>query len=291
MRMAFRDATIIGTGALGSSLCRAMHPARLTVKSLFNRTPSRAGNLADDLEIAVSGNFPEHAGQLGEVIFLTVPDRQIKPVANALAGIDGELAGSTVVHCSGNEDSGLLQPVSEKGAIVASFHPLQTFSGADESGLFEGIYIDMEGDPGAIEKLKQLARSLGAHPLELDASDKPHLHAAAVTASNYLVALLDAASEIGSAGELSGEVVRRSLMPLVATTLENISDKPLADALTGPIARGDVDTVRKQIALLNHNERLCSLYKRLGHQALKLAHRKGYLTRAQEEELSRLLDS
>lgn len=282
--------TILGLGALGSALVRAVKRHNLPVRSIYNRTSEKAGKLARREGISISGAFPADADELGDLIFITVADAAIGEVAEKLGELSDDFSGKTVVHCSGNETSDLLHPLAVKGAETAAFHPLQSFtrtSGADD---FDGIYFSIEGSDAAKDLLKSIAEHIGAQCFEVNSESKPYLHAAAVMASNYLVALIDASAGIGALGKLSENDLRKALLPLMQTTLENASGNELTEALSGPIVRGDVQTVEKHLELLEDDRDLSLLYRSLGRRALEVAGRSGRTDQAAISALKLLLE-
>jgi predicted short-subunit dehydrogenase-like oxidoreductase (DUF2520 family) len=259
------EITIIGVGGLGKSLARALSAADIPLKSVFNRTADKAEKLAVELDVNISGSFPSDSDELGNLTFITVSDSAINEVVEGLTAIPGDFESKTIVHCSGNESASILKPLKLKGGIVASFHPLQTFT--DDSGSsadFEDIYFSIQGDEYAFPLLKEIAQKLGAHTLEVTESQKSHLHAAAVMASNYLNTLLNAAVEIASASDLAPEEAKKALLPLVTTTLQNIESQSFQEALSGPIKRGDVKTVEQHLSLIKDKPELITLYRTLG---------------------------
>lgn len=263
--------SIIGTGALGSVLAKALASKALPVKSLFNRSRQKADTLSKQLEVEHSSTFPQEIDELGNVIFLTVPDRHIKGVAKKLAALADDFSGHTVIHASGNYSSQLLNPLKENGAATATFHPLQTFTEAAVVSDFEGIYADVEGDAGAVAFLNRMADELGCHVLEIDPAAKPYLHAAAVMASNYMVALIESAGQVARLGGLEKREALKALMPLAQKSMANIaSSTSLSEALSGPIARGDAATVKVQIDLLSEHPDLETLYRLLGKQLVEI---------------------
>ncbi|PAU95518.1 hypothetical protein CK503_00185 [Aliifodinibius salipaludis] len=265
------DITIIGVGRLGNSLAKALSAAGIPIKSLYNRTANKAQKLAADLNINVSGSFPSDDHELGDLIFITVADGAIEGVAHRLADITEDFSAKTIVHCSGNESAIILADLKSKGGSIASFHPLQTFTGYSEPSDFEEIYFSLQGNKSAFPQLKEVAKRLGAETLEVTEDQKSHLHVAAVLASNYLNTLLDAAVETASASGLAPKKAKKALMPLVKTTLQNIEDQSFEDALSGPIKRGDLQTVEHHLDLLKDKPELLALYQILGQRTVELA--------------------
>ena len=265
------EITIIGVGGLGNSLARALSAAEIPIKSIFNRTADKAQNLADELDISISGSFPSDDYELGNLIFITVSDSAINNIAQRLAVILEDFNNKIFVHCSGNESASLLKGLESKGGIIACFHPLQTFNKQSSASDFEDIYFSLQGDTSAFPQLKEIAQKLGADTLEVTEDQKSHLHAAAVMASNYLNTLLDAAVETASVSGLAPEEAKKALMPLVKTTLQNIEVQSFEEALSGPIKRGDIPTVKHHLDLLKSQPELLTLYRILGLRTVKIA--------------------
>ena len=287
--MSVPPVSIIGTGSLGTALARALNTCGIPVKSVYNRSLQKAEKLAGELGIPVSGTFPTDSNQLGTLVFITVADRAIAEVAEKLAASDRDWAGYFFVHCSGNETHELLEALRKKGATVASFHPLQTFSSRSGADDFREIYFSVQGDYQAYELLDGLAEQLGAHAIKVSEAQKSRLHAAAVFASNYLNTLLDTSTEVAASEELSKDEVRKFLLPLVKTTLKNAEKTSFRDALSGPIKRGDAETVRKHLRLLEDQKQLQDIYRLMGIQTLKIAEQSGSIDGTAADEMRTIL--
>jgi predicted short-subunit dehydrogenase-like oxidoreductase (DUF2520 family) len=159
-------------------------------------------------------------------------------------GID---AGDVVFHCSGALASGVLESAAERGALVASVHPM--FSFADPAAAvesFAGTWCGVEGDAGALDDLRPAFAAIGAQTVDIDPAYKTVYHAAAVFASNYLVAVLDVALQAWQRAGIDEASALKMMAPLVRGTVENVLRGGPEKALTGPIARGDTATVERQ---------------------------------------------
>lgn len=271
--MSLPPASIIGTGALGEAFLQAFAAGNLAVAGIYNRSPSTAVAWAERFPGARGGPFPSTVSELGELVLLTVPDGAVAGLARKLAGLQGDWTGRTVAHCSGSLTSEVLDPLADRGARTASFHPLQSFTGGDGPGHFKGIWFSTEGDPQALELLEKLAGRLEASLLRVRPEQKAHIHLAAVFASNYLVALAEAAGRAGSEGEGDPAELVRALGPLVRQAADNVAAKGTEKALSGPIFRGDAGTVEKHLELLEERPRLRELYRLLGQELLDLVKR------------------
>jgi predicted short-subunit dehydrogenase-like oxidoreductase (DUF2520 family) len=282
------EISIIGAGSLGTTLTKALVEKGWPVKSVFNRTQHKAVKLAEELEISITGSFPSSLTSLGKLVFITVSDDAISNIALRLSMLSDSFEEHTIVHCSGNESAKLLQQLKQKGATVASFHPLQTFTSESSPEDFNGIYFSMQGDSQAFTVLGEIAKNLRANTFTVNESQKSHLHAAAVLASNYITTILDASVEVGSISGLPQKQVKNALLPLVETTLKNVRKQPFDQALSGPVRRGDITTVKKHIELLSGDSELQNLYCLLGLHTLKLAKKSDKLDEKTAQKLRKI---
>lgn len=221
------------------------------------------------------------------IVVLAVPDDRLGEVARGLAGAGAAPAGCVAFHLAGALTTEVLAPLHAVGYAVGSLHPLQTvadpWSGGDR---LIGSAFAIAGEPAALAAGRRLVAALRGKPLVVPPTLRPLYHAAAVFASNYLVALVAVAARLlGEAGVPESDALP-AVLPLVRGTLDNLEQLGIAAALTGPIARGDVDTVRRHLARLSPEER--TLYSALGLEALGLARAAG-LDARRAAELEALL--
>lgn len=287
--MKLPETTVIGLGGLGTALVKTLMSHDIPVESVFNRSVDKAQKLSGQFDIPISSDFPKDVNQLGKLTFITVSDSAIREIADRLSELSDNLEGYIFVHSSGNESADLLDSLRKKGAFTASFHPLQAFTAQSGEQTFKDIYFSLQGDDEAFPILKNLAKEIGAHSFEATANQKSHLHAAAVMAANYLNTLLDASVDIGSLGGLSKSQVQKALLPLIQTTLKNAEGMTFAEALTGPIKRGDAETVKKHVALLKNDKELKELYCVLGKRTVKLAKSSGSIDGTTAQKLRKIL--
>ena len=216
--------------------------------------------------------MPGHAGfiktpSLG-VVFLAVPDQAVADVAAALSRLKPSPRLS-FVHVSGALGLGVLDALRDNP--VGSFHPLQSFPAPRDAGAFRKITVAVDAStPSLMRRLRALARSLGAGPKHVDGSQRALYHAAAVFASNYVDVLLgEAVSVLRAAGWTEKEAIS-GLLPLAEGTLANVRQRGPVRALTGPIRRGDVATVKRHLEALDRLDRGAQ-YRMLGKLALEIA--------------------
>ncbi|HEX6982203.1 MAG TPA: Rossmann-like and DUF2520 domain-containing protein [Balneolaceae bacterium] len=287
--MKIPDITIIGLGRLGQVLAKRLAEKDIAIKSVFNRTEEKARKLSSRLNIDISASFPAKKAQLGHLVFLTLSDGAIEQAAWQLSEMDSDFTGYTFVHCSGNEPASLLSHLQKKGAEIASFHPLQSFTAQAGHDDFDNIFFSLQGDKKTFKTLMPLAKKLGAHAFEVTEEQKSQLHAAAVIASNYLISLIKVSTETGALGGLPQKQVQKALLPLIQKTLQNVSGQSLNEALTGPIVRGDIETVKKHIKLLENQSQLQKVYTVLGCETVKLAESDGSIDSDQAGNLREVL--
>jgi len=203
------------------------------------------------------------------IVFLAVPDAVIGEVAARFAATDPVPAVS-FIHLSGALTLDVLAPL--RGHAVGSFHPLQSFPFPREPDAFRGIAIAVDAStPALLRKLQRLARELGARPRKVAADERVLYHAAAVYASNFvLAAFSEGVRQLMRIG-WSEQDATRALLPLLDGVVENIRRRGVTRALTGPIRRGDADTVRRHLEALDRPD----LYRILASIALEIAREAG----------------
>ena len=210
-----------------------------------------------------------------DIWLLAVNDDQIASVCARVAARGG-LEGAVVFHCSGAKSSAELADAQERGAAVASVHPIRSFADPEQvAASFAGTFCGVEGDPRALALLTPALEAIGARPVAIEASAKTVYHAASVFASNYLVTVLDAALRAYQAAGIPEAVARELARPLSGESLANVFRIGPEAALSGPIARGDMETVARQQQALNAwDAPTAQLYQALVLATTELARRR-----------------
>lgn len=267
--------SVVGAGRLGTSLARALTRRGWELAVIVDRDASAAREARRIVGRGRASTDIRRAAARGAgVVFVCVPDDAVEKVARALAQSGEDWAGRTVFHTSGLLPSAALEPLRRRGASVASLHPVRSFP--ERTGgprLFRGIVWAVEGDAESVRLGAKIARTLGGRAFRLRGEDKPLYHAACCVASNFLVALeAAAAGMLGEAG-VGRATAARALFPLVQGTLQNVKELGWAKALTGPVARGDVRTVRRHLEALAGRPLDGEIYRALAKQALTLVDR------------------
>lgn len=277
--------TVIGLGNAGTAFLKIFTTHGYKVVSALSRKidPSFKKEYP---KTTFSEGVPEFE-DLGDIVFLTVPDDAIEALAEQLARKSTALKDKNFVHCSGALSSEVLLPLKSKGALTASFHPIASITPKTET--FQDIWFDMEGDSSLLDLINSIAEDLGAQTLKINAEHKVLLHAAAVSASNYLVVLANLTAGIASNAGISEEQTIQAFLPLMKTSITNIEQLGIAKALTGPIARGDVQTISMHLQQLEKFPEIASLYKTLGRGAVELA-RQGSVDPESLKQIKKILN-
>ncbi len=205
-----------------------------------------------------------------EAVFLAVPDGALPEFARTLAGQGEAPPRCSVFHLSGALGTDLLAPLHARGYEVGTFHPLQSLAHpVTAAERIPGSWVALTGSPTALSVARRIASLLGCRTLEVPEGRRPLYHAAAVMASNYLPPLLDAAARLLEQAGVPHEDALPALLPLVQGTLRNIEELGLEKAVTGPVARGDTETVNLHLRALEPEDR--RLYALLGRELTRLA--------------------
>jgi predicted short-subunit dehydrogenase-like oxidoreductase (DUF2520 family) len=266
---------LIGAGHVGRVLGRLFFERGVfEVGQVLTRSTASAQQAVDFIGAGCA--LADYAGlQPAAVYMLAVGDDQIESACAALAHAV-PLAGAIVFHCSGALAASHLQPAIAAGALTASVHPIRSFADpAAVAAQFDGTFCGIEGDPAALAVLAPALSAIGAQPVPIAASAKTVYHAAAVFASNYLVTVLDAALRAYQAAGVPEPVARQMAQPLASEAMANVFRLGAPAALSGPIARGDMATVARQLrAVEQWDGATGALYQALVAPTAELARRK-----------------
>lgn len=282
-------AAVVGAGAVGTALALRLADRGYPVRAVLSRTPDEARALADRVGAAVGTDDAAALPNDVRIVLLCVPDDAIAAVADRLAALDHPWARTVVGHTSGARTAAVLAPLAGRGAATFSAHPLQTFAPGTGPEAFEDIVVAVEGGEEAVLAGTGLARRLGARPVVLSAAEKARYHCAAVLASNGLVALMGVVQEILSSAGVEGEAAAL-MAPLVEQTWANLKAGAPEGVLTGPVVRGDRETVAAHLdALRAEMPHLVPLYAALSTEMTRLAVRGGQLEGSTAEAVLRQL--
>ena len=283
--------TIIGAGAMGRVLAMRLRERGYPVLAVISKTRSRAETLAHEVGARIASDSLHDLPAESRLIVCCIPDGKLDEVASRLSRLAHPWRKTVVLHTSGALPAGVLQPLSDEGARTLSFHPLQALTATSGPDALEGVYAGIEGDPPSLAAGIELAVGLGMRYLILSAEAKPRYHLAASVVSNYLVTLNAIVQQILQSLDIDRATAQEVMAPLIKGTLANLADSSPEDALTGPIVRGDLETVHKHgLALRRHLPHLIPIYASLAMETVTLAVRSSRLDPARAEEMLALLD-
>jgi predicted short-subunit dehydrogenase-like oxidoreductase (DUF2520 family) len=293
---------VIGCGKVGRALAKQLSEAGYRPVGFSSKSISSARQAA---EISGAGErcFENSwdAAKEADILFITTPDDAIRESCRLIVENKGFSKNAVVLHCSGalasTELSSIKTSKTMPDVMIGSMHPLQSFA-ASQTGAsgnpFKNIIMAVEGDTLAVEKVRKIAVDLGAKPFTIKTEGKILYHAAAVVASNYLVTLMDLAIKLMASSGVSESEGFEILKPLIKGTLNNIETTGIPDALTGPIARGDLGIVEKHVhAIRSMPEKkageMAEYYSMNGLETIKVALAKGTLSEDAAKKLRQIL--
>ena len=226
---------VLGAGRAGGSFTRALGEVGWSV-DLCSRDTDPAALTADT-----------------DLVLLCVPDAAVADIAANIAPDDSVV----VAHCAGSLGLDVLDPAPRR----ASLHPLVALPDAGRgAAALRGAWFAVAGDP----LVERLVDALAGRPVRIDDHERVRYHAAAVIASNHLVALMGQVERVAAQSGMPLE----AFLELMRGTIDNVEVMGAADALTGPVARGDWDTVRRHLAAIDPQER--AAYRALAGSAALL---------------------
>lgn len=238
---------VVGAGRAGTAMAAALAQAGHRVVAASGVSQKSLDRIAASLP-GVPVLRPEEVVERADLVLLTVPDDALADLVAGLAATDVPLAGRLIAHASGRHGLAVLEPVVAKGALPLALHPVMTFTGRPEDAAkMTGIFFGVTA-PDALRAVAEvLVMEMGGEPVFI-ADDKRSLyHAALASAANHLVTLVSSASDMLADAGVPDPA--RMLGPLLYASLENALALG-SSALTGPVARGDAETVAAHVAAI-----------------------------------------
>jgi len=262
---------IIGAGKVGTTLGKYLSIHGKNVTGFYSRTHESADEAATFAETETYSSLCKLV-EKSDVIFITTPDGVIPQVWGDL--LHQDISNRIICHFSGSLSSHVFSGREEAGASGISMHPMYAFSDKFHSyEQFHTAYLTLEGDPEAVAVMKPMWEAIGHHVLTLKAEDKIKYHAAAAMASNEMLGLMQASLDILSECGFSEKDSMALLTPLVQGNIASMLEKGCVNALTGPVERGDAQTVRKHLQALE-GSKAGKIYQSLGSTMVELAKRR-----------------
>jgi len=289
-------AAIIGAGKVGTTLGRVLVEQGHAVDCVISRTltSARAGGRFIGCRTVSTDLAAIPAGV--NLMLITTPHSAVADVARNLSRLERSFKGVAVCHASGMLTAEVLEPLKKKGATVFSFHPLQTFPRSfppkDILPNVRNIYYGVDGSAAGLKAAEALARALQGHLFRAPPNMRAFYHAACVVASNHLTTLFWVLDTMYRQIEPQGKNFLSLFYPIIMATISNIRSTSPEEALTGPIARGGVETVARHLdALAEYAPSSIPFYVALSQETVRLAAGRKSLTPSQRDAMLELLRS
>ena len=260
---------IVGAGNLAGALAVSLREAGYVIEQIVSRGSAaslrRARRLAS--EVGAVAAVPAQVVIKAGIVWFCVPDGAIADAARAMAGA-ADWKDKVALHSSGALTSDELGVLRERGATVASGHPLMTFVRGSRPSL-AGVPFALEGSPKAVRAARAIVLNLEGHPFAIRKKDKEAYHAWGMFASPLLTALLAAGERVAGAAGVDRKAARARMLPILRQTLANYARLGAAESFSGPIARGDAETVQQHLQVLQQVRGARDVYVALARAALR----------------------
>lgn len=263
----------IGAGRIGTSFGKYFSDGGMNVSGYFSRTPSSAKESADFVSGAVAFDSTAKLAAASDIIFITTDDDNILPAWRELSTLGRELCGKIICHVSGCATSAIFENIEATGALPASLHMMVAVHNKFEGHkVLKNAVFTVTGNIKATEALAKLVEILGNRVTVIPDSCKPLYHAAAVMSSNFICALIDLSAEMLADCGFDRKDAEDRLMPLVLSAAHAAAENGIAGGLSGPIARGDLETVKAHLSVLGGEKK--ELYKILSKRLVNISEQK-----------------
>ncbi|HZW38441.1 MAG TPA: F420-dependent NADP oxidoreductase [Ignavibacteriaceae bacterium] len=247
--------SIIGAGKISYSIANLFLQNKIKILSIISRSKESADKLAAKFKINISSNNYNDLDKNTSIFILAVPDNEIETIAEHLAKQNINFKESLFIHLSGAQDISLLKALKDKGAAIASIHFMQTFPTKEIVDL-KSEYVVIETDEDEVFNfLFELSVRFNLKPLKLNSSEKTLYHLSGVFACNFLLSNLYLAELTYKDLSISENIpMFRYMDNIITNTLKNAKENGAANSISGPIVRGDLDTIKKHIEVMQKPE-------------------------------------
>ena len=286
---------IIGLGRVGCSLALVFNDLKFNIKGLYTRSNETFEVICKKIDDTKIENNIHSLINDCNLIFISTPDSEIRAISDIVVTQGIDIKDKVFIHLSGACDSKELKSIKDEGGYTGSLHPIQTF--ADKYNSFNGlknIYFGFEGDERAYQLCCFITDMLSSKLIKIPKENKPLYHAACCVISNYFVTLSYVAKELMINAGIDSNDAITALMTLVNKTVDNVSNLGPEKALTGPLARGDINTINSHINTMNSHKEIMEykeIYTALGLLTTKIALKNELINKKVSEEIIRTLKS
>jgi predicted short-subunit dehydrogenase-like oxidoreductase (DUF2520 family) len=278
-----KKVSFIGAGKIGISLAVLMKKAGYPIAAVSSRTSKSSEKFLRYVKQGKICSTNKEAAELGDIIFVTTNDDEIEKVCKEIESV---VRDKVLVHCSGALTADILP-----GKKAAAVHPMQSVP-CVAKGIksLPGSYFDIQCDDEVFQEARKAVHSIGGIPIRITKEQKIFNHIASCMTSGFSVALFTIALELYKDMEIDENKATEMLMPLLEENVRNIQTTGAINSLTGPIERGDIETVKKHLKALDKVRWIKALYICLARSTLKIAEKKG-LDPSKASEIKKLLKS
>ncbi len=248
-----KDIAVIGAGKISYSLTNALTKNNYNINIVVSRRLNSAKKLAQKFKIKTYSDQLNDIPAKCSFFLLAVPDNQIKIVAENLSRLKLNFKNSLFIHLSGAHDISLLNSLENKNGKTASIHIMQTFPTIRIVNI-KNCFAAIETKNKNINNfLSGFAKSVNLIPFSLKSGNKALYHAAGVFASNFLVGNLFNSEKLFKESKIDNLNFYEMMQPIVLSTLQNINKEGTVKALSGPVERGDLETVKNHLSSIKKN--------------------------------------
>lgn len=276
----------VGVGKVGTAFGVRLAEQGFPVGAAMDIVPEEAARFADSITGCVVYGTAQELADECDFVFITTPDDVISQVAQEVSWHQGQ----SVIHCSGANSAAILEPARRAGAYVGCLHPCNSFASIAQS--LENLpssTFTLEAEEPVLSDLKRFAESLKGRWMMLREEDKGLYHASICIACNYMYTIVNIATDMWKHFGISQADALSACMPILRGTLNNLEHVGFPGCLTGPIARGDVGTIRTHLKALEEKEPgIVPLYKSLGLETIPIGLAKGTLSEEKAAQLRAL---
>ncbi|MFW6055800.1 MAG: Rossmann-like and DUF2520 domain-containing protein [Chloroflexota bacterium] len=278
----------IGVGKVGTAFGVRLAEKGFPVVAAMDIVKDEATRFADSISGCTVYDTAQQLADEVDFVFITTPDDVIAQVAKDVQWHTGQ----SVIHCSGANSAAILEPARATWAHVGCLHPCNTFASIAQSlENLPGSTFTLEAEEPVLTDLKEFVQALDGRALMLKEEDKALYHASICIACNYMYTIVNIATEMWKHFGIDQADALTACMPILKGTLNNIEHVGFPGCLTGPIARGDVGTIRKHLQALQENEPdRVALYKALGLETIPIGLAKGTLAEDKAAQLRQMFE-
>ncbi|MBN2804875.1 MAG: DUF2520 domain-containing protein [Deltaproteobacteria bacterium] len=266
-----RKVFIVGSGAVGTSLGKALKNAGREITGIYDINSIAAKNASEILGVqGYGGALPDIIKNV-DTVLVTVPDHIISQIVSLALAEELFSSSQIWIHCSGHLTTSVFEPLKDKIKGMATMHPAFVFPPKKCTHIPEGVFFAVGGDKEGLQKALDHVNLLKGIFMSVDPEKRPLYHAAMVMGSNYLVTLLSAARDTLIEAGISEKQIEPLLYSLSTSAIDRTKKLGISHSLSGPVRRGDVSVVKDHLEALKPFKKLQELYIEMGRATVDIA--------------------